>query len=116
MSWWVHCVIYIGDIELLHTFLVLFDSHALLSFLPLKHQKVLCDEMAMCFWNRENMIAGCNRRQCYKKTSPKESHNLTELSATSSRTFKELGCYIRRFTPAVITVYPLWGLNWLSHR
>ena len=54
MSWWVHCVIYIGDIELLHTFLVLFDSHALLSFLPLKQQETLRDEMAMC------LRSGCN--------------------------------------------------------
>lgn len=32
-----------------------------LSFLPLKQQKVLRDEMAMGFRNRENMIADCNR-------------------------------------------------------
>ena len=45
----------------MHPFLVLFDSHALLSFLPLKQQEKLCDEMAMSFGNRENMIADCNR-------------------------------------------------------
>ena len=65
MCWWVHCIIYIGDIEVWHTFLVLFDSHALLSFLPLKQQEVLCDEMAMCFWNREYLIPYSNRLALY---------------------------------------------------
>jgi len=36
-----------------------------LFFLPLKQQKVLRDEMAMCFRNRENMIADCDRLALY---------------------------------------------------
>ena len=36
-------------------------NHAPLSFLPLKQQEILRDEMAMCLGNSEDMIAYCNR-------------------------------------------------------